>query len=66
MKKTYKITVEYDDLGKSTLKRVSKGFNAMELLGVITQAQQSILDQMEGRVKFDKTELKASKTIKDK
>lgn len=46
--KTYTIILtEYED-GPATLNRRTDGFNAYELLGVLTQAQHQVIAQIEG------------------
>ena len=48
---TYKITLkEYSD-GTSKMTRVSKGFNALELLGVLLLAIDEIEAQIRGKIK---------------
>ena len=55
--KTKKYTIEITDVdGKIYIKRTNDGFNAYEILGFVTHAQQEIIEQINGTLLPEKVE----------
>ena len=53
MKKVYTIVVSIDEKGKQTMRRINKGFSAIELLGTLELTKSEILEQIKGTIKPD-------------
>jgi hypothetical protein len=52
-KQSWNITIEHYDDGTCQLIRTNDGFNAIELLGLTTNAQYDIMQQLRGQVQVD-------------
>jgi len=52
-KQTYTFSIEKYEDGSSAMIRCNDGFNAYELLGVLSIITKEVIDQQEGRIKPD-------------
>lgn len=53
VKKTYTVSIIEHPDNKVEMNRVNDGFNALELLGIVSLTQHEIIEQMKGNIKPD-------------